>query len=131
MGGREEQPQPLVGEVHAGEFLAEAAGVIVMVARSHLLLDPQSGEVAGTHLIGADAIDRAILRRGHQPGLGTIGHTSTGPHLDCADHGIVEGLLGEVEVVEPVDQCREQPPVVLRADRAEDPGGRLGVGVHQ
>ncbi len=45
--------------------------------------------------------------------------------------GVVEGLLGEVEVPEPGDQRREQPPVVLLADGAEDSSGRIGGRVNQ
>jgi hypothetical protein len=131
MGACEEQPQPFVGDVGTRDLLTEAAGMVVMIARSQFVLDPQPGEMTGAHLIGAEAVDRTVLRRGHQPRLGSGGHTAAGPRLDRAEHGIVEGLLGEVEIAESIGQRREQPPTILLADGAEDPDGRLGVGVHQ
>jgi hypothetical protein len=131
VGAGEEQSEALVGQIRGIHLLAEALRVIVVVARSQLVLDAQAGEVPGAHVIGADEIDGAVLRRGHQPRLWAFGHSPARPCLDRAQHGVVEGLLGEVEVTEPGDQRREQPPVVLLADGAEDAGGRIGVGIHQ
>ena len=127
----EEQPEAFVGYIRSVHLLAEAHRMVIVVTRSQLILDAQPREVPGAHFVGADEIDGAVLRRGHQPRLGPFGHSATRPGLNRAEDGVVEGLLGEVEVTVPGDQRREQPPEVLLADGAEDPGGRVRIGLHQ
>src|SRR5699024_6841303 len=131
MGAREEQSQTFVGDVGTRDLLAEAGGMVIMITWPQFVLDPQSCEMTSAHLIGAYAVDRTVLRRGHQPGPGPGGHAAAGPRLDRAEDGVVESLLGEVEIVETIGQRREQPPAIFLADGAEDPGGRLWVGIHQ
>ena len=104
MGAGEEQPEVFVGHVRCVNLLAEAHRVVIVVTRSQLILDAQPGEVPGAHFVGTDEVDGAVLCRGHQPCLGTFGHSPTRPGLNRAEHGVVESLLGEVEVTVPGDQ---------------------------
>ena len=102
-----------------------------MVPRLGLVLDPEAGKAACAGRIGADEVDRAVLRRRHQPRLWTLWDAAGRPGLDGTDHGIGQSLLGEVEVVELRRESGEQPPVVLAPDGGEDQGGVRPGGVHQ
>src|SRR5699024_10731746 len=102
--------------------------MVIMITWPQFVLDPQSCEMTSAHLIGAYAVDRTVLRRGHQPGPGPGGHAAAGPRLDRAEDGVVESLLSEDAIVETIGQRREQPPANLHAKGAEDPGGRLPAG---
>src|SRR5439155_12965676 len=57
--------------------------------------------------IAADAVDRTVARRGHEPGARVGGRPIAGPALRGGRERLLGGFLGEVEVTEEADQAGE------------------------
>jgi hypothetical protein len=43
-----------------------------------------------------------------------------GPHLERGDEGVLDRLLGEIEVAEDADQCRDGPSLLLAEDAIDE-----------
>ena len=60
------------------------------------------------------------------PGLS--GMPRVRPRLERADEGLLDGLLGEVEVAEDADERRDRPPRLLAEQRGRRRRGRRPAG---
>jgi hypothetical protein len=69
--------------------------------------------------VAADAIDRAVACRGHQPGVRVGGRPVTRPALGGDRERFLGGFLGEVEVAEEADQAGEDAAPLLAEDLVE------------
>jgi hypothetical protein len=70
--------------------------------------------------IAADAVDRSITRRRHQPGARAGRSALARPARGGDRKGLLGGFLGEVEVAEEADQrCDDTAPLVAE-DLIED-----------
>jgi hypothetical protein len=104
----EDELEPLVGE---GRLLH---GVL------HGLAHVEQAGLRGQRAVAADAIDRPVARRRHQPGAGAGGHSIARPALRGDREGFLRGFLGEVEVAEEADQGSEDASPLLAEDLLED-----------
>jgi len=75
----------------------------------------------------AQPVERGVARRGRYPGGGPLGHAASCPAFDGDGEGVLERLLGEVEVAKETDQRSEDPPVFF-AEHALD---HLGARTHR
>src|ERR1019366_3475683 len=76
--------------------------------------------LGGQCAIAADAIDRAVARRRHQPGTG-VGRSSVArPALRGDRKGLRRGFLGEIEVAEEADQRSEDASPLLAEGLLQD-----------
>ena len=69
--------------------------------------------------LAADAVDRAVARRGHEPGARVVRRAVARPPLGGDRERLLSGLLGEVEVAEEADQAREDTPPLVAEDLLE------------
>ena len=70
--------------------------------------------------IAADAVDRAVARRDHEPGARIFGPSLARPALGSDRERLLGGFLGEVEVVEEADQAGEDAPPLIAEDLLDD-----------
>jgi hypothetical protein len=70
--------------------------------------------------IAADAVDRAVARRGDQPGARVGGRSFARPALGGDRERFLGGFLGEVEVAEEADQAGEDAAPLVAEDLVED-----------
>ena len=76
--------------------------------------------LGGQRAIAADAIDRAVARRRHQPGTG-VGRSSVArPALRGDRKGLLRGFLGEIEVAEEADERSEDASPLLAEGLLQD-----------
>ena len=69
-------------------------------------------------------IDRLEASRRDQPRTGVVGHAIVPPALEGDREGLVHRLLGEIEVAEQTDQCREDAARLVAVQRI-DRGAQL------
>jgi len=82
----------------------------------------QRGEQLGLPLEGAvaaDPVDCAVARRCQEPGTGAFGRAFARPALERDRHGVLKGILGEIEIAEDADQARENAPPLGAEDALE------------
>jgi len=79
----------------------------------------QSG-LRGERAIAADAVDRAVAPRRHQPRARICRRPLAGPALGGDRKRFLRGFLGEVEVAEEADQRREDAAPLVVEDLLED-----------
>ena len=70
--------------------------------------------------LSADPVDRAIPRGGGDPRARVVRDATGRPRLQGRDEGLLDDLLGKVEVAEDPDQRRDGPPVLLPEDTGDD-----------
>ncbi len=129
MAAREDQPQPVVDD------RAHPVGSVqgrVGVDRRQLLLDrdftAEQLLLLGQHLAAPQPVDRPVPGGRRDPGAGVVRHAALRPRLERRDEGILDGLLGEVEVAEDPDQRRDGPALLLTEQAVDDGPGRIGRG---
>ena len=108
MAAGEEQLEPLVGDrrlVH-----------LVLHGFRHV---EQAG-LRGERAVAADAVDRAVARRGHEPGARVVGRPVARPALGGDRERLLGGFLGELEVAEEADQAGEDAAPLVAEDLLED-----------
>src|ERR687898_2258846 len=106
MAAREDELEPLVRD----RFLF------------HLVLPGRYLEQArlrGERAVAADAVDRAVSRRSHQPGARVLRRPVARPAFGCRGEGLLGGFLGEVEVAEEADQTGEDTAPLFAEDPVE------------
>ena len=81
---------------------------------------PSSSGLRGQGAVAADAVDRPVARRRHQPGAGVGRGPLARPALGGDREGLLGGFLGEVEVAEEADQRSEDPAPLLAEGPLED-----------
>jgi hypothetical protein len=95
VAAREHEREPLVRNRRLG-----------VVVCGHFGLEPlQELSLALEGALAADPVDRAISRDGHDPRAGLRGDAVARPALDGECEGVLDGLLGAVEVAE--DACQD------------------------
>ena len=110
----EDQPQAVVGELLALHGLL-------------LCLRPQpleAGEDLGLHLeraLAAQPVDRAVAGDPGDPGARVVGQPVARPSFERNHEGVLNRLLGEVEVAEDADQARDRPPRLASEQAVERP----------
>jgi hypothetical protein len=72
-------------------------------------------------LLAAQAVDGAVAGGGGDPRAGVVGHPLPRPSLDGDGEGLLDGLLGQVEVADDPDQGRDRPPRLLPEQAVDDP----------
>ena len=83
--------------------------------------------------IPAKVIDRAVLRRGHQPGAGVIRDARLRPLFECGNESVLRELFGNTDIAHNARKAgdnsgRLNPPD--RVDRAMCVGSRHGYPSH-
>src|SRR2546421_10092540 len=84
-------------------------------------------------LIPAKVVDRAVLRRGHEPGAWVVRDARLGPLFERGDESVLRELLGKADVAHNAreagdDSGRLNPPD--RVDRAMRVSSRHGYPSH-
>jgi hypothetical protein len=107
MATREDQPQPLVG---IGIALAERRVRRFGVCRTELGQGLEGLALALQVRVAPEPVDGAVAGDRRDPGPGIVGDPLTRPPLDRRREGVLDGLLGEIEVAEGADQRCDRPP---------------------
>ena len=115
MAAGEDQPQPIVRDGAVVDLVLLAQGH-ERLELAHLVLEP-----AGP----PDPVDGLVAGRGRDPRAGVARQPALRPHLERDQEGVLDGLLGEVEVAEDADERRDRPSRLL-AEQAVDGLGRRG-----
>src|SRR4051812_26462557 len=106
------------GEDHAEALVRDRVHVLLLVRRQ--LGEPgQQLRLARERLFAADAVDRAVARRGEDPGTGIRRCPVTGPARDRGRERLLQRVLGDVEIAEDARQDRERPSPLLAEDRLD------------
>ena len=66
--------------------------------------------------IAADPVDGAVARRRHQPGARVVGRPVAWPALGGDRECLLGGFLGELEVAEEADRCRQDAAPLVAED---------------
>ena len=125
MTADEDEAEEVVTElvVHRGVEIGDPRLLPVLEVVPELL------ELALQPLVPADEIDRAMLRRGHEPGAGVIGDARLRPFLERDDQRVLGELFGEPDVPHDPHQPGDEPGGLdseHRVDRAMGLGSRHG-----
>jgi hypothetical protein len=81
--------------------------------------------------VTADAVDRAVPRRRHQPGARARGRPVAGPALGGDRECLLGGFFGEVEVAEEADQGGEDAAPLVAEDLIESRWGHCRAHGHR
>jgi hypothetical protein len=108
MAAGEDELQPLVGN---GRLIH-----IVLRSFRHLEL----ADLGRQRAIAADAVDRPVACGGHEPGARIRRGAVPRPALGGGGERVLGGLLGELEVAEEADQCREDASPLVAKDLVEN-----------
>jgi hypothetical protein len=112
----EDQPQPVVGDgVHLGVL---AAG---------RLEQGQGGPALGQPALAAEPVDGLVAGGGDDPGPGPVGDARGRPALDGDQKGLLDRVLGEIEVAEDADEGGHGLPGLLPEHPLDQ---RTGIGGH-
>ena len=122
MASGEGEPQEIVADIVVECRFDIGGGVEPL---PHLAAD--LGVLALRHLLAAQAIDGAVLRRRHQPGAGIVGHAGLRPALQRRHQRILGQFLGEPDIAHHARQAGDQP---RRFDPPEGVDGLVEVGGH-
>jgi hypothetical protein len=115
---REDQSQSIVRDRHLG------IGRTDRLECRQLRLDRGvPGELLGLvtqPATPAQAVDRPVPGGRRDPRAGIGGDAPVGPDLEGRDEGVLDRLLGEVEVAEDADQGRDRPSLLLAEQAVDD-----------
>jgi hypothetical protein len=107
----EDQRQAVVGDGH---------GVVVLLAgHGPLELGGQHRRLVGEALGAPQAVDRLVARRPGDPGGRLVRHAVARPALERDDEGLLDRLLGQVDVPQHASQHRDRPSRAV-AEQAVD-----------
>jgi hypothetical protein len=109
MAAGEHELEPLVGE---GRLVVH----VVLDRLGHL----EQARLRGQGAIAADAVDRPVASRRDQPRAGVRRLPVERPALRRDRECLLGGLLGEIEVAEEADQCRDDAAPVIAEGVLED-----------
>jgi len=65
--------------------------------------------LAPVHVRAAQAVDRAMLGRGHQPGAGVVGDAGLWPLFQRRDQRLLREVLGQADVAHETRQTGDEP----------------------
>ena len=110
MAAREHQREALVGH-----------GVLLLGQLGHALLElaGELGLLGAQHRLAAQAVDRPALRGREDPRARLVGGPVLRPAIERDDVGVLDGLLGPVEVAEVADQAGEDAAPLVAEDLLE------------
>ena len=111
----EDEPQSIVRDVHGVLTWLRVDGSLRRFRR----LAPERLDLLGQPVAPAKPVDRAVPRGRRDPGPGVVRHATLRPRLDGRDEGVLDRLLGEVEVAQDADQRGDRPALLL-AEQAVD-----------
>jgi hypothetical protein len=114
VAGREDQPQPVVGQL-------VGLGELLLVGAAQRLECLELGTLGVKGALAAQPIDRPIAGDARDPGAGVVGDAVARPALERDGERVLDGLLGGVEVAEDADQGRDRPPGLLPEGAIDDP----------
>src|SRR6476646_7233584 len=80
----------------------------------------EQADLGRERTVAADAIDRPVARRGHQPSPRIGGGPVARPAFGGDRESLLSGLLGEGEFAEEADQAGEHAPPLVAEDLLED-----------
>jgi hypothetical protein len=106
VAAREHECEPLVGNRRLGVGVGGHFGVEPL----------QELALALEGALAADPVDGAIPGNGHDPRAGLRGDAVAWPALDGECEGVLDGLLGAVEVAEDAGQYGDCAPPLLPED---------------
>jgi hypothetical protein len=121
MSAGEDQAQPLVPdpdqavgrEVHDLARFAGVAGLLVLSVGGALTAQP---------------VERPVTRDRDEPLRRRVRNAGRWPVLQRRRGGLLQRLLGELEIPQPVDERRQHPRPIGKEDAPERLAGRLGYG---
>jgi hypothetical protein len=116
MAAREDEPEPIVGDLHVVLRRAVVEGAQVGLERG--LASERLG-LLGQAPAPSKPVDGAVAGGGRDPRPGVDRDAAIRPGLEGADEGVLDGLLGEVEVAGDPDQRGDRPALLL-AEQAVD-----------
>jgi len=108
MAAGEDQLEPLVGE----------RGLVHRVL--HRLRYLEEPRLLKQRPVALQAVDRAVSRRGREPGAGIPGDAVPRPALGGDRECLLRCFLGEVKVAEEADQRSEDAAPLVAEDAVED-----------
>jgi hypothetical protein len=114
MAGREDEPQPLVGD-RAHDVL-----VLVVAAAEGAQLRLERGPPRGEALLAPQPVDRAVAGRGDDPGRRIVGDAARGPALERDEECVLDRLLGTVEVAEDAGEDGDRLPRLAPEQAVDD-----------
>jgi len=124
MAGCEDQTQQIVAHVSVGR--------VVEIRHRQLLLDlqltPQLFLLALQALPAPQAVNRPVLRDGHEPGAGVVWHAGLGPPLQRGDERVLRQLLGQSDIAHHPRQSRDEAGGLDPPDRLN---GALSIETHR
>ena len=116
---REDQPEPLVGDLRLVDSVGDhLLGPLLEVARPGRLGRPPRP-------LAAQAVDRPVARGREDPGQRRVRRPVARPAGERDRVGVLQRVLGAVDVAEGARQDRQRPPVLL-ADDAGDGVAAVG-----
>jgi hypothetical protein len=101
------------GEHQLESLIGKRCSVQVVLRR---LGNVQQASLGGQGAVSPDSIDRPVAGGGQQPRSRVCGRAITRPPLGGDRECLLGGFLGEVEVAEEADQCREDPAPLVAED---------------
>jgi hypothetical protein len=112
------------GEQHAEPLVADVGQPLGLGSQRLAAVTRRAGaELLELRLAGpltAQAVDRTVAGDGEKPGRGGLGSSRLRPALDCRLERVLEGVLGELEVAERVDQRGQDSRPLLAEDLLDD-----------
>ena len=114
MTAGEDQAQPLVG--NRGRLVHL---LLLAVRPVDVFEPPEELRLALEVSLAADAVDRPVAGDGDQPAGGIGRHAVAGPAVQGLRDGILQGVLGQIEVAQGADQRGEDAAVLLAEQAAE------------
>src|SRR5262245_6129807 len=118
MAAGEDQPQHVVVE-HGVRFLAWREGVELELM-DQLLLLAAKGDIA------ADAVDRLVAPDIDQPGARVLRQLAGRPAFQRHRKGILQHILGEIEIADEADQRGHRPARLVAEDLFDFDRGHCG-----
>ena len=123
VAGGEDQAQEVVVERVGG--LRGEVGRVRLAAQLHVA--PQLLGLAPVHVGAPQAVDRAVLGGGHEPGARVVRDARLRPLLQRRHERLLREVLGEADVAHEAGEARDEPGGLDPpdgVDRALDVGGR-------
>ena len=85
--------------------------------------------LALVQLAATQAVDAAMLGRGHQPGARIVGHAGSGPLFERGDECVLRELFGNADIAHDAREAGDEPGRLDPPDRVDfamDVGSRHG-----
>src|SRR5262245_12008063 len=121
MAGYEYQAQKVIADVVVESSVEIRHGPLAV----RLELATELLMLALDELVPAQVVDRAIFRRGHEPGARVVRDARDRPPLQRDDERVLRQLLGEADVAQHPNEAGDEPRLLDSPDRVD---GAMGIG---